>query len=90
MIYSILKYLPLIFTCFKGFIDNEKHHHKIRNYDQTKEKINTIEHLIIKLEKKLSECRNEIDDLRRHIMVSRVINIIFGILIIFLVIFMNK
>ena len=89
MIYSILKYLPIIFTCFKGFVDTKKHDHKIRNYDQTKEKINTIEHLIIKMEKKLSEARNEIEDLRRHIMVSRVINIILGILVIFLIIFMR-
>ena len=89
MIYSLLKYLPIIFTCFKGFVDNKKHHYKIKNYDQTKEKINTIEHLIIKMEKKLSEARNEIEDLRRHIMVSRVINIILFILVIFLVIFMR-
>ena len=89
MNFSLLKYLPIVYTCTKGFIDNKKHDYKIRNYDQTKEKINTIEHLLIKLEKKLSECRNEIEDLRRHIMVSRVINIVLAILIIFLVIFMR-
>jgi len=89
MLTSILKFLPFVYTFGKGFIDNAKHEHKIRHFDQTKEKINTIEHMITKLEKKISDCRNEIEEVRRQIIVSRAINLIMGILIIFLLIFLR-
>lgn len=86
---SLLKYLPLLATFGKNYIDVKKHDMKVKNFDKTKEKIETIEHLIVKLEKKLNECRNEIDNLNRQIMFSRSINLILSILIIFLIIFMR-
>jgi len=86
---SFLKYLPLIATLSKSFFENKKHDFKVKTYDKTKEKIETIEHLIVKLEKKLSDCRNEIENLNRQIMFSRTINLILSILIIFLIIFLR-
>ena len=89
MISTIFKYLPLIFGFAKGFVDNAKHEYKIKTYNETKDKIHTIEHLITKLEKKIGETRREIDDLRKQIMLSRLINFTLSALIIFLIIFMK-
>jgi len=86
---SFIKYIPLIASLTKGFINNTKHDIKIKTFDKTKEKIDTMEHLLIKMEKKLGECRNEIEELRRQILFSRVINVILGMLLVFLVIFLR-
>jgi hypothetical protein len=89
MKFSLLKYIPFVWTFTRGVINNARHEYKIKKFDQTKEKIDTIEHVLIKIEKKLNESRNEIENLRREIMFSRILNLIMGIVIVFLVIFMR-
>lgn len=86
---SFIKYLPLIATFAKGFMNNAKQDYKVKNFDKTKEKIDTIEHMLVKVEKKIGECRNEIEDLRRQVMFSRTINLVLSILIIFLILFLR-
>ena len=86
---SFIKYIPLMATLAKGFISHAKHDYKVKHYDKTKDKIDTIEHLLIKIEKKLNDARNEIEDLRRQVMFSKVINIVMGVLIVTLVIFLR-
>ena len=89
MAYSIIKFLPLITALVKGFISNTKQDYKIKTFDKTREKIDTIEHLMIKLEKKLGECRHEVEELRKKVAFAQLMNLILSILIIFLVIFMR-
>ena len=83
-----LKLIPLITTLAKTFMMNTKHDYKIKTFDKTKEKINTIEHLIVKLEKKVNETRNEIDDLRQQILFSRLMNLVLFLVVIALLIFL--
>ena len=89
MALSIIKFLPLITTLVKGFISSAKQDYKIKTFDKTREKIDTIEHLMIKLEKKMNDMRNEIEDLRKKVVFAQFMNLVLSILIIFLVIFMR-
>ena len=82
------KYIPIIAACAKGLL-HLKHDFKVKTFDQTKEKIDTIEHMMIKLEKKINDCRNDIEDLRRQVVFSRLLNLIMGMLIVILVIFLR-
>jgi Fe2+ transport system protein B len=84
---AIERYLPFIFGFIKSFITNTKHNKKIKNYDKTKEKLETIEHMLVKLEKKLGDTRNELENLRKEIMFSRLMNLVLFILVIFLFFF---
>jgi len=88
MSFAFIKYIPLVATIAKGFI-NTKHDLKVKTFDKTKEKIDTMEYVLIKLEKKINECRNEIEEVRRQLMFSRTINLVLGMLIIGLVIFLR-
>ncbi|MCL2062899.1 MAG: hypothetical protein FWG98_00810 [Candidatus Cloacimonetes bacterium] len=85
---SFIKYLPILSSLARTFMLNAKHDYKIRTFDKTKEKINTIEHLIVKLDKKIGECRNEIDNLRQQVIFSRNLNIILSVMIIVLFLIM--
>ena len=86
---GLFKLIPLFTTFAKTFIVNAKHGYKIKNFDKTREKIDTIEHLIVKLDKKINDNTNEIENIRQQIMISRLINIILGILIIFLIFYLR-
>jgi len=87
--FAFIKYIPLISTLANSFITRTKHDIKIKSFDQTKEKIDTMEHLIIKLDKKVSDCRHEIEDLRKQLICSRVISLVFGVVIVLLIIFLR-
>jgi len=84
---AILQYFPIAFTLFKTFFLNKKHDYKVKTFNKTAEKINTIENMLVKVEKKIGEARADIEELRRQLMFSRVITLIMGMLIIGLVIF---
>ena len=84
---SFFKYIPILSSLARTFIVNAKHDYKIKTFDKTKEKINTIEHMIVKLDKKLSETRNEVETLRQQIIFSRLMNLILFIVVIGLILF---
>ena len=84
--FSLLKYIPLISSIVNGFIIKTKHDIKVKSFDQTKEKIDTMEHLLIKLDKKMNDTRHEIEELRKQVICSRVLNIIFFVCLIVLII----
>ena len=86
MTLGLIKYFPILATLARTFFINAKHDYKVKTFDKTKEKINTIEHMIVKLDKKVGECRNEIEYLKQQIMLSRLINIVLAIIIIALMI----
>jgi len=86
---SYLKFLPIISSLARTFMLNAKHDYKIKTFDKTKEKINTIEHMMVKLDKKISETRNEVDNLRQQIAFSNLINIVLFIVVIALILFLR-
>ena len=86
---GVTNIVSLLLSFVKTILMTARHDYKIKTFDKTKEKINTIEHLIVKLEKKIGECRNEIECLRQQILFSRVLNLILSILIIALILFLR-
>ena len=84
---SFFQYVPFIFSIFKTFVMHKKHDYKVEHFNKTNEKIDAMEHMLVKIEKKIRENRIEIEELRKQILFSRVINLILGILIVAIVIF---
>ena len=84
---SFFQYVPFVYSLVKSFINHKKHDYKVENFNKTNEKIDAMEHMLVKIEKKIRENRVEIEELRKQIMVSRVIYLIMGIIIVALVIF---
>ena len=89
MIFKLDGLLILIISFIKGLFTNIRHSQKIKNYDKTKEKLDTIEHIVAKLEKKIADTRNEIENLRQQVMFSRLMNLVLFIIVIFLLIFLR-
>jgi len=87
--FAFLKYIPIISTLANSFITKTKHDIKIKAFNQTKEKIDTMEHLMIKIDKKVSDCRHDIEELRKQLICSRVVTLIFGVAIVLLIIFLR-
>jgi hypothetical protein len=88
MLNTILKFVPFAFTIFKTFFLEKKHDYKVKHFNQTREKINTIENMIVKVEKKIRENRVEIEELRKQIILSRIINIMLFVIVILMLILM--
>ena len=84
---SIFQYLPFLFSVFKTFFLQSKHSYRVKNFNKTKEKIDTIEHMLVKVEKRIRETRSDIEELRKQVLFSRVINLILFMILIALVIF---
>jgi len=84
---SFFQYVPFVYSLVKSFISHKKHDYKVENFNKTNEKIDAMEHMLVKIEKKIRENRIEIEELRKQILFSRVINLILGILIVAIVIF---
>jgi len=84
---AFFQYFPFAFSLFKTFFLEKKHNYKVKTFNKTAEKINTIENMLVKAEKKINETRADIEELRRQIMFSRVITLVLGMIIIALIIF---
>ena len=84
---SFFQYVPFVYSLLKSFVLHKKHDYKVDNFNKTNDKIDAMEHMLVKIEKKIRENRVEIEELRKQVMLSRVINLIMGILIVVLVIF---
>lgn len=81
MSFSFVKLIPFLTTLVGSWMKNKDHEHRIKKFDNTAEKINTIENLIVRLEKKLKETREDIRDLHHQIIISRIINIVLSSII---------
>ncbi len=79
---SLLKFIPILTTFVSHFMKEKEHNSKIKNHNKTEEKITVIENLIVRLERKLKETREEIIDLRHQIMINRIINIILSLVVV--------
>jgi hypothetical protein len=86
---KLLQYLPFLFSVIKTFVMHKKHDYKVKTFNKSKEKIDSIENMMVKLEKKIREMRSEMEDLRKQIILSRIVNITLGATIIVLMIIMK-
>ena len=77
----LTKLIPILTAFLSNWMKNRKHNSEIKNFDKTEEKINIIENLIVRLERKIKESRDEISELKQQIMISRYINIGLGVLV---------
>lgn len=82
MSFSIVKLIPFLTTVVGSWMKNKDHDNRIKKFDNTAEKINTIENLIVRLEKKLKETREDLRELQHQVILSRIINIVLSCVII--------
>jgi hypothetical protein len=80
-------YLPLAFELFRHFKRDFSHNGNIRKADHTSEKIATVEHMLVRLEKKIQHNRETYEKIAYRIylwlMLNSVIMIAIGIKIFF-------
>lgn len=84
---------PILTTMINAFFDILKHFikdmdniRKVKKIDKFSEEFSTLEHLMIRLEKKIEENRHQIEDLKNRIIWGNIIIIVLIILNIFHVI----
>ncbi len=75
------------FDIVKHFINDMDNNRKIKKIDQYSDKFSTIEHMLIRLEKKLDDNRHQIEDLKGRLLWG---NIIIVILVLFNILIMIK
>lgn len=82
---SFKRYLPsfliLVFEVLKHFKRNVSHNNNIRKIDKTAEQLGTIEHMLVRLEKKIQLNRDMIDKLKLQLFLSMAINFVLLIFI---------
>ncbi|MBP7562860.1 MAG: hypothetical protein KA886_03645 [Candidatus Cloacimonetes bacterium] len=78
---NLLKLVPVVSTFLSNWMKSKEHDNRIKHHDKTEEKIDVIENLIVRLERKLKDTRTELDELQRQILINRTINLILSIII---------
>lgn len=51
-------FIPLAFELLRHFKRDTSHNNNIKKYDKTQEKLATVEHLIVRLEKKVQQSKD--------------------------------
>jgi len=76
-------FIPLAFELIRHFKRDLSHNGKIRNTDKTSEKIATMEHLLVRLEKKIQNNRETYEKIASKILIWLAINslLLVGILV---------
>ncbi len=82
MSFSFVKLIPFLTTIVGSWMKNKDHDTRIKKFDNTADKINTIENLIVRLERKLKETREDLSELHKQVLISRTINIVLSSIII--------
>ncbi len=72
----IPSFLPLAFELFQHFNRNKAHDANIKKLDKTQEKLATVEHMMVRLEKKIQTNRNEIQKLAVRVQIFLIANLV--------------
>jgi flagellar motility protein MotE (MotC chaperone) len=64
------------FDVVKHFIKDMDNSRKLKNIDRYSEKFSTLEHMMLRLEKKLDENRHQIEDLKTRLLWGNIIIIV--------------
>ncbi len=67
-------FVPLAFELFRQFKRNGNHNKDIKKFDKTQEKLSTIEHLMVRLEKKVLSNRDDFKRMSLNLQIWLVIN----------------
>ena len=67
-------FIPLFYQLFKHFRRDLAHDGNIRKKDKTAEKLSTVEHLLVKMERKVQQNRQVYEKLAKNIMIWLLIN----------------
>jgi hypothetical protein len=78
--------ISTFFDIVKHFINDMDNSRKIKKIDQYSEKFSTIEHMLIRLEKKLDDNRHYIEDLKNRLLWGNIIIVILILFNIFIII----
>jgi hypothetical protein len=82
---KIKKFLPSVFLLLFELVSHWKrdfsHNTNIKKIDKTTEQLGTIEHMLVRLEKKIQQNRDMVDKLKAQLMISMTINLILLIVI---------
>jgi len=74
-------YLPLIFELFRHFKRDMNHNGNIRKSDHTAEKMATMEHMLVRLERKIQQNRETYEKIATRVYIWLTINSILLIAI---------
>ncbi|MBN2460293.1 MAG: hypothetical protein JXB60_01700 [Candidatus Cloacimonetes bacterium] len=72
-----------LFDIIKHFIKDLENIRKVKKIDRFSEEFSTLEHLMLKLEKKMDENRYQIDDLKTRILWGNIVIIVLLLLNLF-------
>jgi hypothetical protein len=82
---SIKRFLPsfliLVFQLMSQWKRNFSHNNNIRKIDKTAEQLGTIEHMLVRLEKKIQYNRDLVDKLKFQLIFSMAINLVLLLLV---------
>ena len=67
-------YLPLVFELFRHFRRDLSHNGNIRKTDKTAEKMATVEHMLVRLERKIQQNRETYEKIATRIQIWLAIN----------------
>jgi len=67
-------FIPLALELWHQFSRNKSHDQNIKKLDKTQEKLATVEHMLVRLEKKIHNNRDEIKKLAFRVQLYLVIN----------------
>ena len=76
---SIMALLPLVYEGVKHLRRDALHNGKISKVDKTQERLGTLEHLTVKLEKKVKSVQDAVETTKRQLMLLAFINLAFVI-----------
>jgi len=74
-------FITIIFELMEHWRRDASHNSNIKKLDKTAEQLGTIEHMLVRLEKKIQTNRDLVDKLRIYLIVSVVANLFLLIII---------
>jgi hypothetical protein len=60
-------FIPLIIELLRHFRRDAVHNNKIKKFDKTEEKLSSVEHLLVRMEKKLQQQRDDVQKTHSHL-----------------------
>lgn len=67
-------FIPILFELFRQFKRNALHDESIRKTDKSAEKLATIEHMLVRLERKIQHNRDTYEKIASRVMIWLIIN----------------
>ena len=82
----ITGFINMFFDMLKHFIKDFENLRKVKKIDKFAEQFSTLEHLVIKMEKKIEENRHQVEDLKNRLLWGNITIIALLLINIFLIV----